>query len=71
MKSSADNACCLHVSNTEVTIPCAVAPDAVRLPPHTLRLTTAGRIACSAAQLVAGNSGFVKNVNHDAKCRSK
>ena len=29
------------------------APRRVRLPPHTLRVTTAGRMACSARQLVA------------------
>ena len=29
------------------------APWRVRLPPHTLRMTTAGRMACSARQLVA------------------
>jgi hypothetical protein len=35
---------------------CAVAPRYVRLPPHVLRFTTAGRIACSAGQLVASTS---------------
>jgi hypothetical protein len=29
------------------------APRALRFPPQTLRITTAGRIACSARQLVA------------------
>src|SRR5713226_223312 len=33
------------------------APRAERLPPHTLRITTAGRIACSARQLVASTVG--------------
>ena len=33
------------------------APRRVRLPPHTLRVTTAGRMACSARQLVASMDG--------------
>ena len=34
-----------------------------RLPPHTLRVTTAGRMACSARQLVASTDGSHKNRN--------
>jgi hypothetical protein len=33
------------------------APAQVRLPPQALRLTTAGRMACSARQLVAYTPG--------------
>ena len=43
--------------------PLVRAPTGVRLPPHTLRFTTAGRIACSAFQFVASIRGFVRNEN--------
>jgi hypothetical protein len=33
---------------------------------QTVRVTTAGRIACSAAQGVAGTDGVVRNGNHDS-----
>ncbi len=36
--------CCWQVRSTEVNTPCAAAPLAVRLPPDTLRLTTAGAL---------------------------
>jgi hypothetical protein len=36
------------------------APCGVRLPLQCLRLTTAGRIACSARQLVAATPGVVR-----------
>ena len=39
------------------------APRRVRLPPHTLRMTTAGRIACSARQLVASIDGSRRKRN--------
>ena len=39
------------------------APRQVRLPPHTLRLTTAGLIACSALQFVASTPSWVRKVN--------
>ena len=39
------------------------APWRVRLPPHTLRMTTAGRMACSARQLVASSEGSHKKRN--------
>ena len=39
------------------------APRRVRLPPHTLRVTTAGRMACSARQLVASIDGSHKKRN--------
>ena len=38
----------LQVRITDVTTLWAFAPGQVRLPPQTLRLTTAGRVACSA-----------------------
>jgi len=41
----------------------AWAPRRVRLPPQTLRVTTAGRIACSARGFVAGTSGWRRKVN--------
>jgi hypothetical protein len=41
------------------------------LPPHTLRFTTAGRIACSAGRFVAGIDGSVRNENHDPACRHR
>src|SRR5713226_8490121 len=36
---------------------CVCAPRAVRFPPHTLRATTIGRMACSARQFVASRPG--------------
>ena len=39
------------------------APWRVRLPPHTLRMTTAGRMACSARQLVASSEGSHRRVS--------
>lgn len=39
-----------QVRRTLAAICCVAAPCGVRLPPHTLRVTTAGRIACSACQ---------------------
>jgi hypothetical protein len=60
-------ACLLHVCHTEFKIPCAFAPDPVRLPPHTLRFAAAGRIACSAAKFDGGTLASVKNKNHSAK----
>ena len=39
------------------------APLRVRLPPQTLRVTTAGRMACSARQLVASTDGSHRKVN--------
>ena len=36
----------------------------VRLPPQTLRVTTAGRMACSARQLVASIDGSHKEEEH-------
>ena len=51
------------------------APWRVRLPPHTLRMTTAGRMACSARQLVASSEGSHKKRNTAwnsvAKCAAK
>ena len=41
------------VRNTVARTCCVCAPSRVRLPPETLRFTTAGRSACSARQLVA------------------
>ena len=40
-----------QVAKREVRTSSAWAPLDVRLPPLTLRLTTAGRMACSAGQL--------------------
>lgn len=37
-----------RVTRSEVSTACEPAPIHVRFPPHTLRLTTAGRMACSA-----------------------
>ena len=51
------------------------APFRVRLPPHTLRMTTAGRMACSARQLVASTDGSHRKVkrapNSLARCAAK
>ena len=51
------------------------APWRVRLPPHTLRMTTAGRMACSARQLVASSEGSHKKRNTAgnsvARCAAK
>jgi hypothetical protein len=51
------NARLLKVAKTLPRISWACPPEAVRLPPKTLRLTTAGRTACSAGQFVASMSG--------------
>ena len=47
------------------------APRVVRLPPQILRLTTAGRMACSARQLVASTSGAHKKAKTAANSRSR
>ena len=51
------------------------APWRVRLPPHTLRMTTAGRMACSARQLVASSDGSHRKRNTAgnslARCAAK
>ena len=51
------------------------APLRVRLPPQTLRMTTAGRMACSARQLVASTDGCHRKVkrapNSVARCAAK
>ena len=51
------------------------APWRVRLPPHTLRMTTASRMACSARQLVASSEGSHKKRNTAgnsvARCAAK
>ncbi len=48
------------------------APAHVRFPPHTLRVTTAGRMACLARQLLASMRGLSGNVkipgNSTLKC---
>jgi hypothetical protein len=49
MKSRAERVCRRQVSITDIRMPWAAAPAAVRLPPQTVRFTTAGRIAYSAA----------------------
>ena len=48
---------------TEASVCWVAAPRQERLPPHTLRVTTAGRMACSARQLVASMAGLRRNVN--------
>ena len=48
---------CWAVRSTLVRTCWVAAPRAERLPPQTLRLTTAGRRACSARQLVASTVG--------------
>ena len=51
------------------------APWRVRFPPHTLRITTAGRMACSARQLVASSEGSHRKRNTAgnsvARCAAK
>ena len=66
-KSRAERPTRLHVSNTDINTPCAYASCQVRFPPHTLRFTTAGRIACSPSQLVGSTSGWLRNVNHSSR----
>ena len=52
-----------------------VRTRSVRLPPQTLRVTTAGRKACSARQLVASIAGSSRNVKTAgysiARCAAK
>jgi len=50
------------VRSTDVRTCWVWAPCALRLPPQTLRMTTAGRIACSARQLVASMAGSPRKV---------
>ena len=66
--SSTITACGLHwrwqaVRMTEASVCCVAAPRHERLPPHTLRVTTAGRMACSARQLVASMAGLRRKLN--------
>ena len=53
----ASTPCWDAVRSTLIIRPWVSAPRQVRLPPHTLRLTTAGRMACSARQFVASMPG--------------
>src|SRR5579875_2673257 len=46
-------------------------PRSVRLPPQTFRFTTAGRIPCSARQLVASTRSSAKKVNMAGASRSR
>ena len=78
--SEASTACglsarCVVVRMTLARICWLFAPAQDRLPPHTLRVTTAGRIACSARQLVASIDGSNRKdqiaVNSRAKWRAK
>lgn len=56
--------CWWAVRSTLMMLPWVAAPDQVRFPPHTLRLTTAGRMACSACRFVASTTfGWVQKVN--------
>ena len=48
---------------TEASVCCVAAPRQERLPPHTLRVTTAGRMACSARQLVTSMAGLRRKLN--------
>ena len=50
---------------------CVRAPVAVRFPPQTFRVTTIGRMACSARQLVASNPGQYRNVNIAFRSRTR
>src|SRR5262249_19687067 len=53
------------VRSTLASTACVSAPRADRLPPQTLRVTTAGRRACSARQLVAFDRvGFEQKSKH-------
>jgi len=47
--------------------PWVAAPRQVRLPPETLRTTTAGRMACSPRQLVAPTSGCWRKVKRASR----
>ena len=60
--SSTSRPCCSAVRMTLASIAQASAADALRLPPVILRMTTAGRSACSAALLVPSTSGLCRNV---------
>ena len=60
-----------RISSTTLARICWVrAPRGVRFPPQILRLTTAGRMACSARQLVASTSGAHKKA-HGGHSRSR
>ncbi len=58
---SASRPCCLRVAKRLARTSSAWAPAGVRWPPQTLRLTTAGRRACSAPQFVVGKCCFCTN----------
>ena len=60
-----------QVRRTEMSRSCACAPAGVRLPPQTLRFTTAGRMACSPIQFVASISGSRKKVKRHSRFRRR
>ena len=53
--------CWTAVRSALMIRPWVVAPRQVLFPPQTLRLTTAGLIACSARQLVASTPGWLRS----------
>src|SRR5919197_5757738 len=56
--------CCRRALPSTLARTCqAPATAQVALPPHCLRHTTAGRMACSARQLVACTPGWTRKVN--------
>lgn len=69
--SRATGSCCCWaaVASTLASTCQVVAPFQVALPPQGLRLTTAGRMACSARQLVACTSGMTRKVNSASRSR--
>ena len=56
-----------QVCRTDIRTAWACVPRGVRLPPQTLRFTTAGRIVCSERQFVAAIPSLTRNVNRSAK----
>ena len=59
----------MAVRRTEAMRAVVSAPWRVLLPPQFLRLTTIGRMACSARQFVACTLGVVRNVSRLSRSR--
>src|SRR5262249_55076987 len=70
-RATGSRSCMAAVVSTLASTCQVSAPARVRLPPQLLRHTTAGRMACSARQLVACTPGVVRNVNRALRSRPR
>ncbi len=72
MSTATGSWCCLAVVASTLERICWVsAPARVRLPPQVLRLTIAGRSACSARQVVACTPGVSRKVSSASRSRRR